>query len=479
MLDTQSPKWAHFAQNAALISLSILFIPLDLTILCLSYVFGMRRRWSATQQRARMLSSKDFRSYRVLVTGVGMSKGLMLARLFHRSGHHVVGADFNSNACGRMSNCIAKYCRLRPPSAGTQSLPYVQGILEIITKEKIDLWVSCSGVASAVEDGEAMEVIRERTNCQTIQFNIKMTTTLHEKSKFIEYARSLGLNTPDTHVVESVEIAESALRDANARNKYIMKPIGMDDATRGDMTLLPMQTPEQTHRHISRLNPSKPTPFILQEFVQGSEYCTHALIVCGKVRAFVACPSSELLMYYEALPSDSALSQAMLRFTSILARKSGDHFTGHLSFDFLVKDVSPSNPDDVVLYPIECNPRAHTAVVLFNETPGLVDAYLSVFPETEAARSTVGNLIIPAFSRKYFWLGHDIITLLSKRGTLGTYKDTFVRLISWYDGTLELADPLPWFWLYHVFWPLQFLRCMVAGVKWSRVNVSTGKIFTC
>lgn len=479
MLDGHSPNWAHLVQNVTLILLSVCFIPVDCTVLCLSYVFGAWRRSHIAWRRADSHASRDHRSYRVLVTGVGMTKGLTLARLFHRSGHHVVGADFDPNACGRMSNCVAKYYRLRPPSIENGSLPYVESLLEIIMKEKIDVWVSCSGVASAAEDGEAMEVVRERTNCQTIQFNVKMTTTLHEKSNFINYVRDLGLTTPDTHVVESIEMAESALRDAPANNKYIMKPIGMDDAARGDMTLLPMQTSEQTHRHISRLRPSKRNPFILQEFVQGSEYCTHALVVRGEVKAFVACPSAELLMYYEALPSESALSQAMLRFTSTLASKSGDDFTGHLSFDFLVKDTSPSNPDDIFLYPIECNPRAHTAVVLFSETSSMVDAYLSVFSARDTRKPTGDVVVIPATRRKYFWLGHDIVTLLAAHGPPGAYRGVIHRLMKWHDGTFELADPLPWFWLYHVFWPSQFLRCILSGTRWSRINVSTGKMFTC
>lgn len=44
-------------------------------------------------------------------------------------------------------------------------------------------------------------------------------------------------------------------------------------------------------------------------------------------------------MHYEALPPESALSRAMLQFTRVFAAKSGDDFTGHLSFDFLMDEV--------------------------------------------------------------------------------------------------------------------------------------------
>ncbi|KAK3044781.1 hypothetical protein LTS18_000367, partial [Coniosporium uncinatum] len=51
------------------------------------------------------------------------------------------------------------------------------------------------------------------------------------------------------------------------------------------------------------------------------------------------------------------------------------------------------------------------------------------------------------------------------------------HLLSWKDGTFEVQDPLPWFVLYHVYWPAQFVQSLRTGNWWSRVNVSTGKMF--
>ncbi|KAG9590125.1 hypothetical protein KCU90_g14242, partial [Aureobasidium melanogenum] len=49
----------------------------------------------------------------------------------------------------------------------------------------------------------------------------------------------------------------------------------------------------------------------------------------------------------------------------------------------------------------------------------------------------------------------------------------------WKDGTYEIWDPLPAWWLYHVYWPFQFAKSLVTGFKWSRINVSTTKMFGC
>ncbi|KAL2424235.1 hypothetical protein ABEF95_003103 [Exophiala dermatitidis] len=562
MLDGTSSSLAHRLQNASLIVLSLVFLPLDTIILVLSFLLHQPLLFGdkATKSRSVAHSKHGFHRRTILVTGVGMTKGLVLARLFYEAGHDVIGADFEpfgsaSLVCGRVSRSLKKFYRLRNPhnTANQRSSspdpvpdpgPYIQSLLDIITRENVDLWVSCSGVSSALEDGMAKEVVEARTGCRAIQFDVRTTQTLHEKHTFIEYTKSMGLTVPETREVTSRAAVEEILRrNNNNKRKYILKTIGVDDAVRGDMTLLPRSSPEETARHLARLNISPESPWILQQFIRGKEYCTHALVVCGKVMAFVACPSADLLMHYEALPADSPLSQAMLKFTQRFAASAaaaGDtEFTGHLSFDFMVEhgdgdgnrstddtarkgETPKDEPGSITLYPIECNPRAHTAVALFNGTPELVDKYLSVLenttskeahddvddhfnrtPQSETnglvrqAGNEVGDndhVVTPTRTDKYYWIGHDLVTLLilptlsfltaldqslSLHDLFRAYLSFFRHLFTWRDGTYESWDPLPWWWLYHVYWPARFWTCLRTGTKWSRVNVSTTKVFQC
>lgn len=503
MLDGNSCSLAHTAQNASLLLLSLAFLPLDTAILAASYFAqllsklysGLLGKNVRTSNAAPQKSRKT-----VLVTGVGMTKGLCLARLFHNAeleqgcAIRVIGADFEpmrTPVPGRVSVALDKFYRLQKPSpeAGG-SARYVQGLLDVILREKVDLWVSCSGVASAVEDGEAKEIVEKRTNCRAVQFDVSTTQTLHEKDTFIEQAKSFGLTVPDTHTIKSVDAVTKALSNAPAGRKYILKPIGMDDSARGDMTLFPKSTPEETFQHISRLKISEKSPWILQQFVKGTEYCTHSLVVRGKVKAFVACPSAELLMHYVALSPGSALSRAMLGFTETYAKKGGAGFTGHLSFDFLVEDDSPTDPKDIVLYPIECNPRAHTAVALFNDTPEMIKGYLSVL-DNDSVNEKAGSIIIPVQPAKYYWVGHDLVAeilfpligvapwRINGADFAKAIGGFLSHLLFWKDGTYEWWDPLPWFFLYHVYWPLQFFHAIRTGSRWSRVNVSTLKSFGC
>lgn len=440
-----------------------------------------------------------------------MTKGLVLARAFHEAGHNVIGADFETYGLpvsGRFSRALRKFYALPKPNEKDGSASYIHHLLQIVRREKVHLWVSCSGVASAVEDGQAKEVLERRSDCIAIQFDVDTTSTLHEKHTFIQRARRLGLPVPETHNVTSRSAVHKVLNasppstPSRKRKQYIMKSVGVDDASRGNMTLLPRRTISETYQHVSNIPISGSNPWVLQQYIQGKEYCTHALIVNGQVKAFVACPSSELLMHYEALPAISPLSRSMLRFTQAFVARSGGSMTGHLSFDFLVDESVTEKGLEMVLQPIECNPRAHTAVVLFNGLGSeMASAYLSALDSPRYINGSAhshpnsgaepDDILAPANAEKYYWLGHDIVSLifspflvlLQRKTSLKSYThgicELLNRVLFWKDSTYEVWDPLPWWWLYQIYWPGVFLACLITGTKWSRVNVSTTKVFRC
>jgi catechol O-methyltransferase len=419
-----------------------------------------------------------------------MTKGLTIARLLSlHTPHRIIAADIENTlftSPGRYSRSVSKFYRLDPPEHDN-SEPYIDSLLSLIRQEKVDLWISCSSVVGAIEDGEVVRLAKLAlgSKFQAVQFNVEDVVKLHEKDEFMAYMRALGLPVPESHRCESsVEVLDVLLQQkGGGGTKWIMKPIGVDDRARANMmTLLPLSTAKETETYIQRLGVSKRNPFILQQYIDGPEYCTHALVIRGRVKAFVACPSSELLMHYRALPPSSLLSQKMLSFTTRVAEKSGEDFTGHLSFDFLVLGKG----DKAELYPIECNPRAHTAVVLFSESEGMADAYLSVFSQDQLKKEVVLPQM-PCYS--YYWVGHDLVTLIilpfleflwgqSKLEVLQDGMARFVHhMIYWRDGTFTIWDPMPWWVLYHVYWPTQWLRCLLEQKTWSRLNVSTTKIF--
>ena len=318
--------------------------------------------------------------------------------------------------------------------------------------------------------------------------------------------KRLGLPAPETHDIKSVDEALRILSDSESVDpgrKFVLKPVGVDDVHRGDMTLFPLKSHSRTRKHLSRLPISPTTPWIMQEFIPGGEeYCTHALVVRGEVRCFVACASAELLMHYRALSSTSALSMAFLKFTREFVARSHnpETWTGHLSFDFMVRDCEAKETGiEKKIYAIECNPRAHTAVVLFDlygpDTAALVDAYISALrPVRSGLDATINcageHLIVPPQGTPpRYWLGHDLVTLVLHRARLfaigrASLGDliggcaTFVaHVYTMKEGTFAAWDPWPAVILYHVYWPMTILSVWWKGGRWSRLNASTTKMF--
>lgn len=477
--------YSHIWKNLSLIALSVLCLPVSAALVLLNLIL------QRVNGRDKVLQSEGSstgvtRRKTILVTGVSMTKGLSIARvLAQNTQHRIIGADISPFSPGRFSSAIARYYRLDTPS-GNDAEPYIGSILSVIRNEKVDLWISCSSVIAAVEDGQVVRLAQKQAKeagrrFEAIQFYEDVIEKFHEKDKFIDYIQSLDLPIPESHRVTSPEEALSVLLQnvgdtEDGNKKFIMKPIGVDDHARNAMmTLLPFDSASQTKKYIHNLNVTKSNPFQLQQFIKGNEYCTHALVIRGKVKAFCSCPSLELLMHYEPLPAHSKLNQEMLAFTERVVADGGNTFTGHLSFDFLVE-----GEENVKLYPIECNPRAHTAVVLFEKTPEMAEAYLSALDY----RKDSGGEETPVFPRSptssYYWFGHDLVSYLilpfldalfgaSEWSQCAEGWRTFWRHFSnWRDGTLTMRDPWPFFMLYHVYWPARFLDCLLKGKEWSR-----------
>jgi hypothetical protein len=343
---------------------------------------------------------------------------------------------------------------------------------------------------------------------------------------------------PETYPVRSVESALAILhptppslspypspekeqkenRKQKPGKQYILKFTGTNDSLRlnpSTLTLLPLPTPSLTTSHITQLSPSPSRPFILQQFITGgNEYCTHTLCIRGRIHLFTACRSSDLLMHYRALDPKSPLFRAFLRYTQIYADNMGREFTGHFSIDFLVDESVDESASGVMgdgkgkekimdvdnllsaIYPIECNPRAHTAAVLFAEkSEEVAEAYLSLLssdPDEDNSGKTKREIIMPSSETPgYYWVGHDLVTrvllpvLYLLQGKIGisevvaNWLEFRDHVLYWKDGTYEIWDPWPFWWLYVVYWPGMFWISILTGNWWSRCNVSTTKLFRC
>ncbi|MCJ1328838.1 hypothetical protein MMC10_005515 [Thelotrema lepadinum] len=503
-LTKAQPTMFHVGRDLALIILSVLFLPLSILIVIVARVLA-----AASFISKPVIQPKYHNGHRirVLVTGVGMAKGLFLARSLYLGGCIVISGDFEKNGvpvCGRFSRAVSKFYRLGSPVGKGSLDSYISQILGIIKDEKIDLWVSCSGVATAMEDAKLMQIIEDKTSCKAFQFNEDATLKLDNKYEFMRTTANLGLTVPQWGFLTSPKDADNVLSHSNNLSvnleprEFILKNVSMDDRTRGSLPLLSADRPKQMLQVLESLD-YKDASWIIQQFVPGNEeYCTQSLVINGHVRAFIACPSASVLMHYTLLQASSPLFQAMLRFTQTYATgmyARYGHFSGHLSFDFLALNEPTVDGIKKTLLPIECNPRCHTAVVHFRDNEkALTGAYASLLPSENGSgpSDTVPDLIIGPSNKTdsgYYWIAHDLVVLfvlpifqlflasIEFRDMLNSHLDFWKHVTLWRDPTFEWWDSLPWFVLNHVYWPGQLLMVSLHGTRWSQINVSTGKIF--
>ncbi|SPO23091.1 uncharacterized protein UTRI_01769 [Ustilago trichophora] len=387
----------------------------------------------------------------VLVNGARMQKSLAICRTFARNGWRVILVEeqgWGNLAATRFSNSVSKF-HLLPSSSlparkksslsekgGHQVTPYIQALVQIALKEKVDLFFPCSGAGSTGQDAIAGQILLERTNgrVRSMIQTPELVETLHEKDRFISLLQRLEMAAPRSEIVFSVDEAISKLKSEGYPRSILKCAAELDDIGRADMTLYPLLDPttdepdwEHTRKRLSNL--SIPlcarTPYILQEFIgdridksqpahqssklsKASEWCTHATVVDGKLTAFVCCPSNDMLMtYYPA--SHTIVGELALRWTSTFlyrleklgqtANKSSvpmsplsrdmhwsretlvgryapaeARITGQFSMDFIYQPATSDGQQPERLVAIECNPRVHTAICLLVGNPALGEA---------------------------------------------------------------------------------------------------------
>ena len=279
------------------------------------------------------------------------------------------------------------------------------------------------------------------------------------------------------------------------------------------MTLMPYASETKTRAHLSKVprGISEVHPYVLQQYISGYEFCTHCHAVDGVPQSFLSCPSSDMLMrYIDCKTSYSAeIAEAAEQWTrdflekwkAQLDKEGGSyHLTGHFSFDFIVEDGK--------LYPIECNPRIHTAIVLLS---GLSPDLMA---ESYFGRKKNGILSPPPTAMEHYsWVFHALPIALARavlsdklQARLHPYlpagsTDAFNTsvpavtispplnkslgqvIMDYVEGNekdplLDWADPMP-FAAQHIMWVWLLGRLVFKqGKGWSRVNVSTSRLFS-
>ncbi|WP_200817557.1 ATP-grasp domain-containing protein [Calothrix rhizosoleniae] len=386
----------------------------------------------------------------ILITGGKMTKALQLARSFHGAGHNVILIETDKYWLSghRFSNAVKKFYTVPAPEKDADG--YCQAILKIVRQENINAFIPVSSPVASYYDSLAGELIKPY--CQVIHFSPELTQLLDDKFTLCEKAHSLGLTAPKAFLITNPQqILDFDFQ--SDRSKYLIKSIRYNSVYRLDMTKLPFVGMED---YVKNLPISEENPWIMQEFITGQEYCTHSTVRKGKIRLHCCSQSSPFQVNYEHIekPEIYAWVESFVKELNL---------TGQISFDFI-------QTEDGTVYPIECNPRTHSAITMFYNHPGLAAAYL----QDSKDENEVPIVPLPN-SKPTYWLYHEIWRLTE----VASFSDLQAWMRKVFNGTdaiFQANDPLPFLTVHHWQITLLLLENLRKLKGWVRIDFNIGKL---
>jgi predicted ATP-grasp superfamily ATP-dependent carboligase len=407
-------------KTVAVLLLLLVALPFNLALVASALLRGLVLR--SPQQ-----TSPDPKT--VLISGGKMTKALQLARSFHRAGHRVVLIESHKYRLTghRFSRSVDRFFSVPAP----QETGYVDALVQIVRRERIDVYVPvCSPVASYYD---ALAKLALSPFCEVFSCDAELIQRLDDKNEFAALARSLGLSVPDSRRITTPEQVANFDFEGSDR-PYVLKSIPYDPVQRLDLTELPRGTRQATVDFVRTKSISEATPWIMQAFIPGMEYCTHSTVRNGNIQLHCCCRSSAFQLNYEMVDHPQ-IEAWVTTFVGAL------RLTGQISFDFI-------QAHDGTVYAIECNPRTHSAITMFYNHPGVADAYLD--DDVPAIRPLES-------SRPTYW---------SRLKTIRRGKDA---IFDW-------SDPLPFLMQHHLQIPWLLLQNLRGVNDWTRIDFNIGKL---
>jgi predicted ATP-grasp superfamily ATP-dependent carboligase len=387
----------------------------------------------------------------ILISGGKMTKALTFARAFHADGHRVILAETSRYASTghRFSFAVDKFFTIPDPTDPS----YNQALLNLIQAENVDEYVPICSPLASLYDSYAIPLLEPL--CRVVHVDPEKITDLDDKYKFAKKAQQLGLHAPKTHLItDPQQVIDFDF--SNESRPFILKSIAYDAIRRLDLTQLPLGTPEQTASFAKSLPISNANPWILQEFIEGDEYCTHGTVINGTLTAYCCCESSAFQINYSHV-EEIEVEEWVTHFVGAMK------FTGQASFDFI------RAKDDGEFYAIECNPRAHSAITLFSNRPELAMANLTDKSELYPLKPLKN-------CRPTYWLFHELWRFVKQLRSPQDAGAVLKTIVTGKDSVFDWRDPLPFLMLHHWHIPSLLVKDIQEQRGWLRIDFNIGKL---
>ncbi|ELR99435.1 ATP-grasp domain-containing protein [Gloeocapsa sp. PCC 73106] len=427
-------------QNIGTLILLTILLPLNLVIVLTSLIISWLT--PGVNQTTTQANPK-----RILITGGKMTKSLQLCRSFHQAGHQVflVETDKYWLSGHRFSQAVDKFYTIPAPEKDPDG--YTQSLVNIVKTENIDVFIPVSSPVASYYDALAGTKLSEY--CEVIHFSPEITQILDNKYSFCAQAQTLGLSIPKAFLITNPQqiLDFDFVTDGS---QYILKSIPYDSVSRLDKTKLPCQDMAE---YVNSLSITPENPWVMQEFIKGYEYCTHSTVRNGKITLHCCAPSSPFQINYQSVDKPEMM-------TWVSKFVGGLNLTGQISFDFI-------QTVDGEIYPIECNPRTHSAITMFYNHPGLADAYLNDHPI---------EIITPLpESKPTYWLYHELWRLTEIK-SWSDFTQWWHKITQGKDALFQFNDPLPFLTVPHWQITLLLLDNLRKLKGWIRIDFNIGKL---
>ena len=342
----------------------------------------------------------------VLVTGARAPVALHLARLLHGAGRRVILADSPARPIAAASIACAAYHRLPQPRFAADD--YAKAVEALVRAEGIELVIpTCEEVfyLGRLWQDRAMPA-------RLFAPEMAMLARVHDKYAFIRLAQSLGLDVPETILLQS----EADLDSVRGQSReLVFKPVWSRFAR--DVLLRP------SPGELDAIRPSPAAPWVAQRFVAGDEISACAVAIEGKLKALALYRSLYRAGKGAGICFEPVEDAAARHFVEAFVAGTG--WTGQISFDLM-------RENDGKVLPLECNPRAVSGLHFFRDPQRFADAVLDDDPEVKPDVARVQTV------RLAMWIYGLPAALRS--GGLGRFRQTMREadeLLDWPD------DPAP------------------------------------
>ncbi len=291
----------------------------------------------------------------ILLTGGRAPVTLDLARQLARADYRVVVADSLPQQLCTCSRAVAK--NFLVPAPRNHPAAYIAALRAIIKAEQVTCLIpTCEEIFYIAAGLDQLTPL-----CQVLAEPLEKLNQLHNKWQFIQRMQALGLAVPQTWLIQSqADLAAVLSNDRPA--KLVLKPVYSRFASQVCFVSKPVEAPMTID-----IRPDK--PWVAQEFIDGTHYCIYGIAHQGKLTAFAAystvftAGTAGSCIYFESVTHPHLLDW----MATVVA---AEQFTGQIAFDLI------ETPDQI-LYPLECNPRAISAIHLFAPADRLDRAFLN------------------------------------------------------------------------------------------------------